>query len=172
MYFSSSFILAALPLLATAAPGFQLPFAAKIGDALNTATTTRPGSGDVIDLTKYTIGQILNYTLSQHHREHHGDGDHDHDHEHEELARALEDHGHPHHPPLVKLAWIVNRTEAVSHRPLSLLSIPLLTLRPCPSDQGVPLRSRYLSCKPPQYYPTLAKVQVSPVVFLLDPLRS
>lgn len=126
MYFSSSFILAALPLLATAAPGFQLPFAAKIGDAV-----TRPGSGDVIDLTKYTIGQILNYTLHQHHREHHGD--HDHDHEHEELARALEDHphdghdhGHPHHPPLVKLAWIVNRTEAVSYKGvLSSRSMPV-----------------------------------------------
>jgi hypothetical protein len=102
----SAALCSVLPLLASgvaAAPSFQLPFTkSKIANT--------PGRGEVIDLQKYTIGQILNYTLSKHNQEHH-DGDH----EHHDIARALEDHGHSHHPPLVKLAWIVNRTESVRY---------------------------------------------------------
>lgn len=99
----SAALCSVLPLLASgvaAAPSFQLPFS-KIANT--------PGRGEVIDLSKYTIGQILNYTLSKHIKDHHDDGDHEHD----DIARVLEDRGHPHHPPLVKLAWIVNRTESV-----------------------------------------------------------
>lgn len=143
MHLPSILLAAAFPLLPTsalAAPSFQLPF--KIGSDGHAATiTTRPGRGEVIDLQKYTIGQILNYTLYQHHREHHGDDDDDG--HHEELARALEDHGHPHHPPLVKLSWIVNRTEAVSR--LSFISVFSAMLNVIhlllDTDQRIPLRS-------------------------------
>lgn len=105
----SGALLSALPLLASsvaAAPSFQIPFAKMANDAA--AAALAPGRGEVIDLSKYTIGQILNYTLAKHNENHH-DGDH----EHEDIARALEDHGHPDYPPLVKLSWIVNRTESV-----------------------------------------------------------
>lgn len=109
-------LITALPLLvcsAAAAPGFQFPFTKKPqqhDDAF-------PGRGEVIDLSKYTIGQILNYTLY-----HHRHDDHDHDHEqcrqdNNGMARIFEEHRRT--PPLVKLAWVVNRTDAVSGKDLS-----------------------------------------------------
>ena len=99
-------LLHALPLLGAALAGtanaapqrFQIPFGSKEHRGPD---LTSEGE---IDLSKYTIGQILNYTL--HHRGPH-DGEHGH---HVDVG---DEHRHPRGPPLFKLAYIVNRTESV-----------------------------------------------------------
>lgn len=126
---STKALLHSLPLLAAAlagtvdaAPHFQFPL-------------SKLGSDTEIDLSKYTIGQILNYTL--HHRKPHHD--HDHDDRHFGYAeRDGDDHRHPRGPPLFKLAYVVNRTESVS-RDLELLGRPIFWLtKLASSDQGIP----------------------------------
>lgn len=138
---STKTILHALPLLAaavagsaSAAPRFQFPFAKE-------HHPTQLASEGEIDLSKYTIGQILNYTL--HHRGPH-DGEHDHD-RHPRDEEDGDEHRHPRGPPLFKLAYIVNRTESV--RRLAACG-PLLDCADAVStstaDQGLPERPRCL----------------------------
>ena len=112
-------LIAYLPLLAgavasvAAAPSFpQFPFPGRSGDGDHRPAPPRGGPGEVIDLSKHTIWEILNYTL--HHPGHHHH-DHDHDHEHEHQRGGGPDGGErPRGPPLHKLAYVVNRTESVS----------------------------------------------------------
>lgn len=109
-------LVAYLPLLAgavasvAAAPSFpQFPFPGRSGDGDHRPAPPHGGPGEVIDLSKHTIWEILNYTL--HHPGHH---DHGHDHDHEHQGGGGPDGGErPRGPPLHKLAYVVNRTESI-----------------------------------------------------------
>merc|ERR1711939_80760 len=96
----SKLVFTALPALAAvvssvaAAPQGQVPL------------VTEPGKGEVIDLTKYTIAQILNYSL---HHQHHDEKD---DNSLWRFPGSGGDHAR-HHPSIHKLAYFVNRSEPV-----------------------------------------------------------
>lgn len=99
---AASLLLSSGASLVQSAPSFQLPF---VGNGGNKAALHAPG--EPIDLSRWTVGQILNYTL--YHPGHH---DHDHEHDHPRARGGGKDDG-PRGPPLHKLAYVVNRTESI-----------------------------------------------------------